>query len=125
MVAQTQKLITMNHYKIWLQAKDFNIVAFYPYTSIVSTTILEQNHNYKTDEHDFIQAFADKIWKKAEALGCRWDNKIVVELSLDKSNHDTFRIDSNIFVGWYDGKISIGLGIWQPDSWTKESNIKF
>lgn len=105
-------------YKLWLQAERYDIVAFYPYTSVVSTRILEQSHNRKTEEHDFIQKFADDIQNKAEKLGCVWDNKVVVEIQLrdlTKIDKDQCK-DSNLFVGYYNGKISIGLGVWLPDA---------
>ena len=114
----------MKNYNIWLKADYFDIIAFYPYTSIVHMRLLEQNHNYKTEEHDFIQSFADEIWVKAEELGCKRDNKIVVEIK-SKVLKDCFNINSSLFVGWHDGQISIGLSMYQPDSWTKENNINF
>lgn len=110
-------------YKLWLQALYYDVVAFYPYTSVISNRILEQSHNYKTEEHDFIQKFADDIKSKAEELDCEWDNKVVVEIQLRKSKlYNEQRKDSNLFVGYYDGKISIGLGVWLPDA---PKNIDF
>lgn len=115
----------MSYYKLWLHAKDFNIVGFYPYTSSVSHRILEQNHNHKTDEHDFLEKFWNAMWEKAEKLGCQFDNKIVLEIEPSFKTPKDFSKNSNLFIGKYDGKIALGFGIWQPDSWTHERNQYF
>jgi len=108
---------------LWLKPENFKIVAFYPYTSIICNKILGQDHNYKTEEHDFVQAFADAIALKAKEIGIRMDNKVVIELQFIKSVMPN--PCSNIFVGYKDNLRHIGLGVWQPDEYTKESNQKF
>ena len=109
---------------MWLKADCFKVVGFYPYTSIVQKRICEQSHNYKTEDHDFIEDFGTAIQKQAIDLGVLWDNKVVVEIAAKESN-GFFTEESNLFVGYKDGRISIGLSVWQPDHWTKQYNQKF
>ena len=114
----------MNEMQIWLKPDRFKVVGFYPYTSIVQRRILSQSHNFTVKDHDFIQEFGNAIRIKAEELGCRWDNKVVVEIKSNET-HDYFEQDSSLFVGYKDGVISIGLSVWQPDKWTAKENLKF
>jgi len=108
---------------LWLKPENFKVVGFYPYTSIVTNRILSQGHNHKTPEHDFVEEFGSAIKMKAEDLKCPWDNKVVCEIAL--IDHMKNSNNSNLFIGYKDGIISIGLGIWQPDSWTAKENKKF
>lgn len=102
----------MNLYLLLQQ--DYQILAFYPYTSITFNRILQQNYNYKTEEHDLLEEFWNKMWKKAEDLGCHFDNKIVLEIKPTiKGKH------SSLFLGRKDGLISLGLSMTQ-DEWLEE-----
>lgn len=106
------------------QPDSFKIVGYYPYTSFVSMRLLEQNHNYKTEEHDFLNEIGMCVRDKIESLDLRWDNKVVIELEHINTLNCYFK-ESNIFIGWCDGNWSLGLGVWQPDSYTKNLNINF
>lgn len=112
-----------NEHELWLDAKQFRPVAFYPYTSGVSNKILSQNYNYKTDCHDFLNTFGNRVKAMIEDLNIHWDNKVVVELQYNPTNlREDIRFKSaNIFVGWYDGIWSIGMAMWQ-DPWLEKRN---
>ena len=114
----------MREYILWLKSTNFEVAAFYPYTSIVCNRILSQDHNYKSDEHDFLEKFGNEVLEMIVQKGLKIDNKIVVELK-SKISNDFFCFKSNIFVGFKDGCISVGLGVWQPDAFTKKNNVKF
>ena len=105
----------MKPFQFWLKADRFIPVRFYGYTSIVCNTIWEQSHNYKSEEHDMVQAFADIIEAKALALGAIWDNKVVVEIQYQSTANQPEYVMSNLFVGYKDGRIVIGLGVWMAD----------
>lgn len=107
--------------ELWLRAEEFRPVAFYPYTSGTSNRILAQNHNYKTECHDFLEKFGERVQKMIESLDIRWDNKVVVELQYCPKGLRTdigFK-STNIFVGYYDGIWSIGMAMWQ-DPWLEK-----
>jgi hypothetical protein len=109
-----------------MKAENFEIVAYYPYTSIVTNTILSQSHNYETPEHLFIQKFADEIKAQwLEKLNV-WDNKVVIEVreKRTKTHEKMFNRCSSFFIGYKDNIISIGLGMYQPDSYTSNGNIQ-
>lgn len=111
----------MSEFKLWMKSINFKPVAFYPYTSLVSNRILEQNHNYQVKDHDFIQKFGDECLELAVKAGAKMDNKVVVELKYINENRHFTKV-SNLFVGKYDGIICIGLGVWQPDEYVKQYN---
>lgn len=111
-------------YNSWLKPENFKVVGFYPYTSSTINRIYTQSHNCKTEEHDFLTEFGNAILDKAIELGCSKDNKIVVEIEFVTSIGD-FRKTSNLFVGFYDGIINIGLGVYQPDEYTQKYNQFF
>ena len=114
----------MKHAQFWMKPENFKVVGFYPYTSSVTNRIWEQSHNYKVQFHDEISAFGQAVEAMAVEIGCRWDNKVVVELEF-KGSDRFFNKHSNLFVGWYDGKWSIGMGVFQPDSYTQKYNQVF
>jgi hypothetical protein len=103
--------------KFWMKPERFTPVNFYPYTSIVTNIIWEQSHNRITDDHKTIEEFAGKIKSMAEAMGARWDNKVVVEIAYTDLMNNPRYIQSNLFIGYKDGRIVIGLGVWMADSW--------
>jgi len=110
----------MKYFTDTFKIEDLRVVGFYPYTSGTIFRILEQSHNYKTPEHDFLESFGNKVLALAEAKGCRQDNKIVIELAFNNDNYRSLTKTSNIFVGYYDNVWSIGLGVWQ-DEWLEKS----
>lgn len=110
----------MNAFDYWLRSENFIPVKFYPYTSIVTNRIWEQSFNYKITE---IEKFAQEIKSKAIAMGAQWDNKVVVEIAYkSQMNKDNF-VQSNLFVGYKDGGIVIGLAVWLVDAWIKPQNL--
>ena len=115
----------MEEIKYWLKPENFEVVAYYPYTSIINLRFLSQSHNYKTVEHEMLNEFGNKIKEMAINKGCRWDNKVVVELKYKNTMLVENSFTSNIFVGFKDGLIHVGLGYYQPDSYTKEHNVIF
>lgn len=109
----------MNNFRMWLKADRFEIVAFYPYTSVVQNRILSQNHNYQTEEHEFLNEFHAEILKQADAMSIPQDNKVAYELKykIDPSVKD-YSI-SNLFLGYKDNIVSLGLAVWQPDGYRR------
>jgi len=109
----------LHNFNIWLKADRFEIVAFYPYTSIVQNRILSQNHNYQTEEHEFLKEFHDGILNQAKTMGIPEDNKVAYELKykMDPSVKDYTM--SNMFLGYKDNIISLGLVVWQPDGYRR------
>lgn len=103
----------MNPYEMWLQPENFTVVAFYPYTSIVTCPLLEQSHNYKSSSHEFLKEFGEKIKQMVLEKGVIWDNKVVVEIKPYTKIEEA--VNSNLFVGFKDGLIRIGLGVWMVD----------
>ena len=113
------KLIIMLH---WMKSENMEVIGFYPYTSLVRNVIMEQNHNYITDNHDFIEVLSQEIKDKTLLKGVNWDNKVVVEVEI----MDVFMNKSiRLFFGYKDGVRKIGLSVYQPDHYTKEYNLTF
>lgn len=112
----------MKNYKFWLTVENLIPVKFYPYTSIVMFTLLSQNHNYKTEEHDFLEILGNEIKQLVEQRNIYWDNKVVIECKL-KHLYPDQKATSSIFIGKYDGKWFVGLGV-LCDSWIDPIEIK-
>ena len=111
----------MKDFIFMFNKNDWKVTGFYPYTSCVVDRIFSQNFNYKTEEHDFLDQLWNHLWKEAESLGCKLDNKIVLQITkINKSN----LCDSVLYLGRYDGSVHLGLSLYQ-DSWLKDSNKKF
>lgn len=104
----------MRHFKLFFNHNDWNVTAFYPYTSMVADQLCEQSWNHTTDDDAFLDELWKVMWAKAEALGCVLDNKVVIRL-MKQTN---FCI-STLYLGRYDGKISLGLSMMQ-DGWLEE-----
>lgn len=107
----------------FLKLDNFDIVAFYPYTSVVIGRILEQNHNYETEEANLLTSFFNEVLKEFPKYNIKNDNKIVVELRLKKDNFAVNFIKvGSIFLGYYDNKITLGIGVYQLDNYTQKYN---
>jgi hypothetical protein len=102
---------------LWLMQKKLRPVAFYGYTHGVSHVFLAQSHNYETDEHYLLEDLGSFIRSYVESRGVQWDNKVVVRCKLI-SFHAEVKELSDIYIGCYDGRWSVGLGLW-GDSWCK------
>lgn len=110
---------------------NFKIVEYYPYTSVVTLRIVEENHNYKTKFDEWLDALWEQISEcLTKVHKIMVDNKVAVKLVV-KDEVFSWREEGNYFnggvlyVGRYDGKVSIGLGVYQPWNHTKEYNKKF
>jgi hypothetical protein len=110
----------MKEYKMWLTIENLIPIKFYPYTSGVDYRILAQNHNYKTEEHDFLEELGNKLHDIVVSTGINWDNKVVVECLVKSATpNETF---AHVFIGKYDGRWSVGLSCWS-DPWIKPAEI--
>jgi hypothetical protein len=118
------KYIVMKNFISYFNLNNWTLTAFYPYTSIVSCRILEQNFNYKTEEHDFLHAVGNKVKSLALQHGLDWDNKVVVQLTEKSHIAGMNQIPAVIYVGFKDGLVSIGLGMYQ-DAWLTDKNKYF
>lgn len=115
------KLNIMKEYKLWLRIENLKPIKFYHYTSCTVYRILSQSFNYKTEEHDFLEELGNKLQMLIQEKGIAWDNKVVIECELDK-NRTYIKEMSNIFIGKYDGRWSVGFGVW-CDEWIKPIEI--
>ena len=114
-----------------LTLEKFDIVEYFPYTSIVTMRIVETNPNHRTIFDEWLNNLWSEIekWLQKEQ-GIMADNKVAVKLVV-KNNVFSRRSPSNdyldgaIYVGWKDNMVSIGFGVWQPDDYTKKYNRKF
>ena len=97
--------------------QDLKPVKFYRYTSGVTHKILSQNHNYKTNEHHYLNKIGTEVKELVKSKGINWDNKVVVECEL-LYTHSDMKSKSNIFISYYDNIISIGLSVWS-DKWVE------
>jgi hypothetical protein len=108
----------MKHFTTSNKADKYKIVGFYRYTSVVQDRILTQNHNYKQDTDAYLDEFYNEILRRALVIGCQDDNKIVFELAIAATNPKCNTKSSNLFIGKYDGKVSLGLSVYS-DNWIK------
>lgn len=114
------------NYSYWLKVENLKIVKFFPYTTVVTNRILSQNHNYKTDCHDFLDYLWLGLEVKAKELGIALDNKIAFKCDIIYNPlGDLFEEHSSIYIGKYDGIVNIGFGVYQPDRYTKQYNKTF
>src|SRR6187402_3585948 len=105
----------MKEFTTYFNSKDWHVTGFFPYTSSVRDRILTQSHNYKTEEHDFLHYLWEDSWTKAIVNDVKFDNKIVLQLT--KKNQEF--PDSVLYLGKYDGLISLGLS-YSQDGWLKD-----
>jgi len=105
-----------------LEAVDFEFISFFYYPSATRVRLLEQSHNGKTPEHDLLEEFGEKLLNKFEEVtGHRRDNKIIIEFK--PINKVKSYYHSTLFLGWHDGKFSIGLEGFNYDK-AKPINLK-
>lgn len=114
------------NYTYWLKIENLKIVKFFPYTTAVSHRILSQNHNYKTDCHDFLNYLWLGLEVKAKELGIHLDNKIAFKCEFYEPNVGVmFKEQSAIYIGKYNGIIHVGFGVFQNDEYTQNFNKTF
>jgi len=53
--------------------------------------------------------------------------KLVPKCSVwkDRNDYNNFIFNSALYVGYKDNVVSIGMGVWQPDDYTKKYNKTF
>lgn len=115
---------TIKYHLIDFINDEFKVVAFYPYTSVVLCRFMEQSHNCKTEIDEDLDKFFSKYMEIAKKMGAQFDNKVAIELVPKYELVNVgFEKKCHLFLGKYDGKVSVGLGLYQPDSWTKKYNL--
>lgn len=111
----------MNEYNYWLRLENLQPIKFYPYTSRVINRVLTQNHNYKTEEADFLEDLGNKLKTVIVSQGIYWDNKVVIECKLTNTAQKS--TCGNIFIGKYDNLWSVGFGV-MSDDWINPIELK-
>ena len=97
------------------------LVNYYRYTSFVTDVFIHLRSDDRKNQEfpnttNWYYEFQNKVMKSSmdmDEYGVRtnqWDNKIVIECKTSQGN--------TIFVGFYDGNMSIGLGV-RSDEWIK------
>ena len=116
----------MKQFTLFFRPDEWAVTGFFPYNSCVQDRLLEQNYNYKTNEHDFLEKIWDEMWAKAEELGCKYDNKIVLQITRipNPKMINNCPVNATLYLGKYDGKVSLGLSLYQ-DEWLKDRNQYF
>jgi hypothetical protein len=71
----------MKEFFFMFNINHWTVTGFYPYTSSVICRLFAQSHNYKVEEHDFLDTLGASVKQMAEDKGCSWDNKVVVEIT--------------------------------------------
>lgn len=108
-----------------LKGDNLKIVGLCPYTSHIMYEVYTQSHNFKTEYHDLL----DKLWEcliiQARSINILSDNKIVFKCKIDKPKSYSYEESSYVYVGSYDGIVSVGLGIEQNDPYTQNFNQFF
>lgn len=105
----------------------FNIVEYYPYTSIVYLRIVESDRNGNSPFDEWLNSLWDEISKWLREEKNIWpDNKVAVKLvpKDPKLDANAF-LNSALYVGYKDNVVSIGMGVWQPEEYTKKYNRTF
>jgi hypothetical protein len=115
-----------------LTLDNFKIVEYYPYTSIVNLRIVESDRDGHSPFDEWLNSLWNEIstWLEKEKKIYRV-NKTAVKLVpkdsawKDRNDYDNFIFNSALYVGYKDNVVSIGMGVWQPDSYTKKYNKTF
>lgn len=105
----------------------FDIVEYYPYTSIVYLRIVESDREGHSPFDEWLNSLWDEISKWLRVEKNIWpDNKVAVKLvpKDPKLDANAF-LNSALYVGYKDNVVSIGMGVWQPEEYTKKYNKTF
>lgn len=105
----------------------FDIVEYYPYTSIVYLRIVESDRDGHSPFDEWLNALWDEISKCLREEKNIWpDNKVAVKLvPKDPKLDANAYLNSALYVGYKDNVVSIGMGVWQPEEYTKKNNKTF
>lgn len=116
----------MKRFILFFRSEEWAVTGFFRYKSSVQDRVLEQDHNYITPEHEFLQQMWEDMWSKAVKLGCVFDNKIVLQITKIPNPRikEEIAINATLYLGYYDNKISLGLSVYQ-DAWLKDQNNYF
>lgn len=108
-----------------LSYDEYEIVAFYPYTSIVTNRLVETNINYSQDTDELLEQLLMQVRHSlsAQLPQARWDNKVVIAFKIPALLKLQQEASSTLFLGSKDGMIHLGLGMYQPDSYTHNHNL--
>ena len=110
-----------------LTLDNFKIVDYYPYASIVNLRIVESDRDGHSPFDEWLNFLWDEIskWLREEKY-IEPDNKVAVKLvPKDPKLDANAYLNSAIYVGYKDNVVSIGMGVWQPDDYTKKYNKTF
>jgi len=105
----------------------FDIVEYYPYTSVVYLRIVESDRDGHSPFDEWLNSLWDEILKWLKVEKNIWpDNKVAVKLvpKDPKLDANAF-LNSALYVGYKDNVVSIGMGVWQPEEYTKKYNRTF
>ena len=108
-----------------LTLDNFKIVEYYPYTSIVNLRIVESDRDGHSPFDEWLNSLWDEISKwLREEKNIEPDNKVAVKLVPKgfKQEIENLFFNSALYVGCKDNVVSIGMGVWQPDNYTKKYN---
>ena len=110
-----------------LTLDNFKIVEYYPYTTIVNLRIVESDRHGHSPFDEWLNSLWDEISKWLRDEKNIWpDNKVAVKLvPKDPKLDANAYLNSALYVGYKDNVVSIGLGVWQPDNYTKKYNKTF
>ena len=108
-----------------IESPNIVVEAFYPYTSIVTMRIAETNINYSKDTDELLQELLAKVRTALEEQlpQARWDNKVVIAFKAKAGFTAPYEEASTLYLGWKDNLIHLGLGMYQPDTYTWKYNI--
>lgn len=105
----------------------FDIVEYYPYTSVVYLRIVESDREGHSPFDEWLNSLWDEISKWLRVEKNIWpDNKVAVKLvPKDPKLVANTYLNSALYVGYKDNVVSIGMGVWQPEEYTKKYNRTF
>lgn len=100
----------------WFEADRITPVKFYPYTSLVTSTIFWlRDESYAKIPEEIKTIFQEVKQKALNSEKIQWDNKVVLECSVKDFPH-------HIFMGYKDGALCLGFGV-HSDSWVKPIDL--
>jgi hypothetical protein len=105
----------------------FDIVEYYPYTSVVYLRIVESDREGHSPFDEWLNSLWDEILKWLRVEKNIWpDNKVAVKLvPKDPKLDANAYLNSALYIGYKDNVVSIGMGVWQPEEYTKKYNKTF
>jgi hypothetical protein len=103
-----------------LKKAKVRIEKFYPYTSIVDHRFISMDQNHKTPYDKELLSLYDAIDSILLRRGISPDNKTAVKISTKLESNDYWEIENgSIYVGKYDGIVSIGYSVRTESGFSK------